>query len=360
MAEHDGTCHHGVIMHSRSPKPARLIDVAMRAGVSRAAAAQALYGGGGSTTRVSDATAKRIHEAARQLDYRPNAIARQLKGAASRIIGVLIGTQAPQVTYHSLIEIERHAYNCGYRLMVAHVRADSERFAEYMVDFKARNVDGVICLSSWPLKHLDGYYDERLWPTASVFTDEPALTRCASVVPDRASGIRQAVAHLDARGRSRIGLAVVNLEELVTRQRVDGYLQGINADSGHGQQPLIWSDDLTDVDPSEERIADIIDQLVDHHGADAVITGNDFWAVQLIKQLKHRGLQVPDDVAVIGFDNVDVATAVDPELTTVDADVAVTARHLVDLVVAGKTDGGWPKQAPSVLVPTRLVVRRST
>jgi LacI family transcriptional regulator len=348
------------MMHDRPPKPARLIDVAMRAGVGRAAAAQALYGGGGSTTRVSLATAKRIRAAARQLDYRPNAIARQLKGAASGIIGVLIGTEAPQVTYRSLIEIERHAYERGYRLMVAHVRADAERFAEYMADFKARNVDGVICLSSWPLKHLEGYYDERLWPAASVFTDEPALQRCASVVADRTSGLRQAVAHLHARGRSRIGLAVVNLKEFVVRQRVDGYRQGIDADEGHAQPPLIWSDDSGDFEPRQERIDDIIDQLVDHHGADAVITGNDFWAVQLIKQLHRRGLRVPDDVAVIGFDNIDVATAVEPELTTIDFDMPLAARHLIDLVVAGKTQGGWPQQAPSVMVPTRLVVRQST
>lgn len=347
-------------MGTRPSQPARLIDVASRAGVSRAAAAQALYGGGGSTTRVSTVTAERIREAARKLDYRPNTIARQLKGAASRIIGVLIGTDAPQVSYHSLIEIERHAYERGYRLMVAHVRADAERFAEYMDDFNARNVDGVICLTSWPLTQLEGYHDEHLWPEAVVFKDEPALARFPCVVVDRASGIRQAMAHLHSRGRSRVGLSVINTRAMVIRQRIDGYLEGINADQARRQQPLIWSDESTDVEPDRGRVDRIIDELVEQEAADALIMSNDFWAVQLIKQLKGRGLHVPDDVAVIGFDNVDVATAVEPELTTVDTDVALTARHLVDLVIAGKTDGGWPEQAPSVIVPTRLVVRRST
>ena len=360
MVDTDGTSHPGALMHSRSLNPARLVDVAMRAGVSRAAAAQALYGGGGSTTRVSAATAERIREAARQLDYRPNTIARQLKGAASGIIGVLIGTEAPQVSYRSLIEIERCAYERGYRLMVAHVRADAERFAEYMDDFNARNVDGVICLSSWPLKQLEGYHDEHLWPEAAVFKDEPALARCPCVVIDRVAGIRQAVEHLHGRGRSRVGLAVFNTREMVIRQRVDGYLQGINDDKDQRQRPLIWSDDSLDLEPDQERVDRIIDELVEREAADAIIISNDFWAVALIKQLKGRGLHVPDDVAVIGFDNVDAATAVEPELTTVDTDVALTARHLVDLVVAGKTDGGWPKQAPSVMVPTRLVVRGST
>src|SRR5687767_11001013 len=102
--------------------PARLVDVAARAGVSRVTAAQVLNGSGGRTVRVGEETRQRVLEVARHLGYTPNRIAQQLRGVRSRMLGVILDTVNMPVMYARLSALEEKARSRGYRLIIGQVR----------------------------------------------------------------------------------------------------------------------------------------------------------------------------------------------------------------------------------------------
>jgi len=335
----------------------RLVDVAAKAGVSRASASAVLLGGGGANTRVGAETSGRIRDVARQLGFRPNPVARQLKGAASRVIAVLIGVDTPRVNVTRLLEIERQAFRRGFRLMVGHVRLADGGVADYVSDFDGRGVDGLIFLHYPEPDELAAARESLARIRRLVFLGEVDFPGASSLAIDRADGVRQAVRHLAARGRQRIGLGLPAPDTIYMRPRRSGYLKGLR-DAGFARSDLIWAGGPNEIAPTSSRVDALIDDLITARRADAVIAPDDQWAVQLIKRLKARGLQVPKDVAVVGFDNDDISQVVDPELTTIDTQTEVLAATAVDLVV-GPDDPAEPMPR-RVVIPTRLIVRGST
>lgn len=344
-------------MGSQAAARVRLVDVAMRAGVSRATASAVLLGGGGANTRVGAETTGRIRKIAVELGFRANPVARQLKGASSRVIAVLIGVDTPRVNVTRLLEIERQAFRHGYRLMVGHVRLADGGVADYVSDFEGRGIDGLIFLHYPEPAELSAAGAALARIRRLVFLGDVEFPGASCLTIDRADGVRQAVQHLASRGRQRIGLGLPAADTIYMRARRAGYLRGMR-DAQLSGQGLIWTGDAGDGTAAPQHIDALIDRLVVDRHADAVIAPDDHWAVQLIKRLKARGLNVPKDVAVVGFDNDDISQAVDPELTTIDTQTDLLAAKAVDLIVA-TAESTLPSRR-QVMVPTKLIVRAST
>jgi len=317
------------------------------AGVSRIVAGHVLLGSGGKTTRVGRATADRVRVAAQELGYRPNQAARQLKGARSQTIGVMIGSRTNQVLYDRLQAIEREAFERGYRLMVGYVH-QLDQYDDYLNDFQVRGIDGLILLHDVGEELPASVRDHLACLKHVVYQDFGPTPTAACVRVDRADGIRQAVRHLLSRGRRRIGLALTNATrpQMIDRQR--GFAEELAAQG-------LPVDHLRAGGVGEGEAEFILPQRLD-----AVIVGNDVWAVHLLKALQRRQIRVPDDLAIVGFDNLDLGLAVTPELTTVDQENAVVAYHLVTLVVNGIEGRPGPADPGPVLVKPRLVIRQTT
>jgi DNA-binding LacI/PurR family transcriptional regulator len=127
---------------------------------------------------------------------------------------------------------------------------------------------------------------------------------------------------------------------------------------------LVWSAGSPNhpLAPAEEsaRAEQALAQFILPQRLEAVIVGNDVWAVHLLKALRRHGLRVPEDLAVIGFDNLDLGLAVSPELTTIDQENAVVAYHLVSLLVGGIEGRPGPADPGPVFVRPRLIVRQTS
>ena len=228
-----------------STKTVRLIDVAQYAGVSRSAVASVLLGSAGKGVRVSEETSCRIREAARKLDYRPNAVAQTLAGKRSYIIGAIIDRYAPIPSYTKLSEMENQAAKLGYRFMVGQTHGEYELYKKYASDFVSHGVDGIICLShNYPdtgsaiFQFLSKFKN-------IVFVEKPMEidNNTCFVEVDIADGVRQSIEHLYHRGKKRIGILSMDDLYAATQSTFNAYHQTLNK-YGLADEPCSSVDDL--------------------------------------------------------------------------------------------------------------------
>lgn len=306
----------------------------------------------------SDDTRQLVLEAAKRLDYRPNFAARQLRGAKSGLLGVLIGLENPRVNFDRLAYLERECFAQGYRLMVGQILGPGDKAAEYLRDLAARGIDGMF----WLHQPFAGPKDTLIAPKAfdrirHVVSLDSAVIPSAGVVRiDYAAGIRNAIRHLVSAGRRRIGIALAGVgpEGDPTSERLRGFRQSAR-ESGAVAKDAVWVGDLSEV-PSQSHIDLVIADLVRGHLCDAILASNDVWAAALLRGLRRAGLRVPDDVAVVGFDNLDFAELCDPALTTIDQRHDLFAAQAVGMMLASYAA---PMQSEPVLIEPKLVTRES-
>ena len=163
------------------------------------------------------------------------------------------------------------------------------------------------------------------------------------------------------RGRQRPGLVLWNQADERAALRRQGYLTESDSRGRAIDQRLIWSPECKPgIAASLEALDRAIDMLVVRCKADALIGDDDLWAVRVIQRLKDRGFRVPADVAVVGDDNLELATVADPPLTTVDQNHAAYAQAALDLVAKMDEKAKLPKSERMVTIRPKLIVRGST
>lgn len=339
-------------------KPATLSDIAREAAVSRSAAARVLLGTGGDHVRVAAPTRARIEAVARRLRYAPNRQAQQLRGVASKTIGVILDSLNAPVMSQRLFALEAAASRRGYRLLIGQTHGQVDTLREYAADFMGRAVEAVLCLFD-----LAPGRDERARRCFGkfrkvVFHGRPAWPGGYCVRVDTEAALRDGVDHLIQRGKKRLALSLWNgagdelmtlrrqvFENLLARGRIRGFVWDAASDASV---------------PAPEVLDRGIAHMVGRCRADAILASNDIWATRMILHMQKNGLRVPEDVAVVGYDNLDIASVISPTLTTVDQcheDYAVAALDLLLAVAAGSR---IPADRRVRTITPRLIVREST
>ncbi|HOW71986.1 MAG TPA: LacI family DNA-binding transcriptional regulator [Phycisphaerae bacterium] len=326
--------------------------------------------GRGQAHRISDRTARRVLATARRMNYRPNPIARQLAGKRSNAVGVLINTEAV-VDVRIIQWMERRAADRGIRFIVGHAIGSRERVRDYLDDFRARGVDGVISVFH---NHPD--YAAFVQPALArfgnvVYYEKPGVLRrtqaeraCYVEADFREVG-RVGVRHLLERGRRRIGLVMSNLVFPYAVQRHESYRESLAAAGLDYDERLVWVlGERTAAGWMDAFTPDLAQAAVDHlvldQKVDGIVAVNDAYAARIMAALRHRGRRVPEDVAVVGCDNLDISTLVDPPLTTIDLRVEELARAMTSLLFELLDEGTVPADRRAVVIPPQLVVRASS
>ncbi len=306
----------------------------------------------------SETTKQKVMEAARKLSYRPNSAARQLRGGRSGLMAALIGQNNPQANFDRLAALERVAYSRGYRMMIGQIHNSDGRLDEYLRDFAARGVDGIFWLHQpfAPRGEDQQPGVSRLGNIVSL--DHPVASDAGCVRIDYAAGIEQAIAYLARSGHKRIGLAIAAAgakgDPLQARQL--GYKRGLLAQQIEFQKDRIWIGDGAET-PNAAHLQSLFDQLVQRQKCDAILASNDVWAAELLRVLRRAKLRVPQDVAVVGFDNLMFAALCDPALTTIDQQHDAFATAAVNLMEQTMT--GKEAQHREVVIQPKVVVRES-
>ncbi len=331
-------------------------DIAELAGVSQPTVSRALSGSG----TVSEATRKRIEAIARQLNYKVDKNASSLRRRQSETLALLLfedptsdESMINPFFLSMLGSITRTCAKRGYDLLISFQQMSANWHVDYEDSCKA---DGLILL---------GYGDYEVYRArieqlveqgthfvrwGSVQPDQPGVT----IGCDNVQGGREAAAHLIARGRRRIaflGEANSRYPEFLDRYR--GYCLA-HHDAGLPPPPLTFQADAITTEQSGQDAMRRI--LLRGDPPDAVFAASDLIAIGAMHALAEAGLSIPDDVAVVGFDDITAASLANPPLTTVAQDARRAGEMLVDALLAqlrGETTQG-------ATLPARLVVRPST
>ncbi|MEW2116671.1 LacI family DNA-binding transcriptional regulator [Streptomyces sp. NPDC005474] len=326
--------------------------VAARAGVSRATASRVVNGGDG----VREPLVERVRRAVEELGYVPNQAARSLVTRRHDAVAVVIAEPETRVfadPFFALqlrgISKELTAHDSQLVLLLTEGRDDHSRVGRYLA---GGHVDGALVFSLHLDDPLPGLVQRAGVPT--VFGGRPGWsdgTRDPVYVDsDNRGGARTAVRHLVALGRTRIAHITGPLDQTSAADRRDGF-RDVMPDA---DPRLIIESDFTPAG-GERAMRELLDRCPD---LDAVFAANDLSASGALRVLRERGRRVPEDVAVVGFDDMlPVAEQSDPPLTTVRQDIEEMGRLMARLLLGAVVPaGGAPS---SVVLPTTLVRRAS-
>ena len=325
----------------------RMSEVAKAAGVSTATVSRALS----NPETVKPSTRERILQAVEELDYRPNALARQLRTQETKTVIVIVPNLENPLFAEAILGIEAEAEKSGFQVLAADARNQKDVERYYLTALRERQIDGIISMSAAMaqkiLKEVAAEYP--LVMAFQSFEDK----RIPSVSIDNLAAARDMTTHLIRVGRRRIahitGYAPLN----VYRERAEGYLAALAEHDLDAKPDWIRRGEATLQGGFEQAEA----LLALGERPDAIFCAGDTMAMGAIKALKKHGLRVPEDVAIVGFDDIGQAAFWDPALTTIrqpKQQIGETAfRKLYSLIRKERFT------SPRAILPYELVIRES-
>ncbi len=322
--------------------------MAAKAGVSIGTASKALNGRG----QLRQQTRQRVLDAARELKFQPNALAVGLLAGRSFTVGLLTTDSIGRFSIPVLLGAEEALGAGQVSVLLCDTRGDAVREHHYVQTLLARRIDGVIVTGrrNDPRKPLADHLSIPVVYAMAPSTEDTDM----SVVPDNAGGARLAIEHLVATGRTRIAHVTGPQHHLAATVRAEVSVQSL---AEHGL-PLAadrihygaWSEEWG------RQAAHVV--VRSDPRCDAIFCGSDQIARGVADSLREMGRRVPDEIALVGFDNWEVmAASCRPPLTTVDMNLTelgrIAATRLLD-AIDGRPSPGVQER------PCQLVIREST
>lgn len=321
--------NHGVTVH----------DVARRAGVSQPTVSLVLSGH--PTARVAPATRERVREAAEELGYRPNVVARGLQQRRSFALGVVVPDLRNPFSIDVISGAERVAAEEGYAVLLCDAR--ERAVTDHLAELQSRWIDGVILE---PAATAGAAHAQNTVLINEQSADAPA------VLADMEGAGKLAARHLLQLGHRAIGF-IGPASDLFRYQAMErSFVQTLRDDG-----VTIRSEWLRRAAPSVrggELAAHAIAEL--KNWPSALFCANDLVAIGALKTCVARGVAVPDEMSIIGCDDIETARLVQPELTTVH----IPARELGARAARMLIRGAAPRPSPQRPLPVHLVVRGTT
>ena len=328
-------------------------DIALRADVSYATVSRALNNKPG----VRESTRRRILQLAEQMSYTPNAIARGLVKKQTQTLGLIL----PDITNPFYPEvargIEEGAAERGFSIFLCNMNWERSRQAHYLRLLAEKRVDGIILA---PIDNEVEALERRITGMIPIVyvSNAPVGTQHSFVVIDNVLGGFVAAEHLIQAGYRKIGFVGSTEDSLTIEERLQGYRQALKKYGVPVEQKYIQLGEF-----KEEAGYKIIRSMI--AGGDfpqAVFAENDLLAIGVLHGVKASGLSVPEDVAVVGFDDIPVASYPEVQLTTMSQPTYEMGKKSVEILLEQIEASGQPPAARmrQIYLKPRLIVRRSS
>ena len=326
-------------------------DVAELAGVSISTVSNALNRPG----RVSDELVERVREASEQLGYVPLQAAQQLRVGRSGLLGMTVINIANPFFADLVAGAEDAAAEAGLRILVGNASDDTAKELDHLELFERVQVEGALVSPFGPVDAWQERLRKRGVPVVLVDAVDDAGTM-PSVSLDDVAGGRLAAEHLIATGRRRLAFVGAREEVRQVRERLEGARLAVAAHPGTTLEP-IWTSTAT-----TQRGLAFGDDIADRRPADrpdGIVTSNDHLAMGLLHGLIARGVRVPEDVAVVGYDDIEFAAIAEVPLTSVRQPAREMGRTAAEILIA-RINGADAPDLTNVVYQPELVIRAST
>jgi DNA-binding LacI/PurR family transcriptional regulator len=323
-----------------------MADVAKLAGVSQQTVSRVVNG----SADVRGSTRERVRAAMTMLDYRPNSAARALATGRSQTLGVIRVDTALHGPISTLFGIERAAHAAGFHVSVASQPSLDRHSTLDAVDrLRAQGVDGILVLGA--RREATGGLRRVRAEVATVTVEGWPDDGLPGVATDHAAGAELATRHLLSLGHATVWHFAGPADSNDAQQRVRGWRTAL-AEAGVVAPPVLQGD------WSAQKGYELGREILERPQVSAVFAANDQMALGLLRRLHEAGRRVPDDISVVGFDDLPEAAFMNPPLTTVRWDFLDLGARSVELLLT-EIDERAPAPAHTSVDPT-LVVRAST
>ncbi|MDW7681493.1 MAG: LacI family DNA-binding transcriptional regulator [bacterium] len=328
-------------------------DVAKKAGVSVSTVSLVIN----KKSAITEETRQRVLQAIEELNYHPRRIAQGLASKRNGNIGFILTdyhfSRAEPFYTKIFLGSEFEARHHNYYLLLTTIQnkftqSDIPRF------LLEKNVDGVILAGKVPtglIEHISGY------GLPTVFVDyTPPKGKYFAVLMDNIDGAKQAVGHLIEKGHRKIAFIGGDISHPSIQSRLEGYRQALmEANLVYNEQLVITSSpNTTDIDGYQSTCA----LIQNGEPLTAIFAANDAMAFGCNRCLKEKNIRVPDQIALVGFDDVELAVEMEPRLTTIKVNKedigAIAVKSLVEMLDTNRKING------NILAPVELIVREST
>lgn len=325
-------------------------QVAERANVSVATVSRVINGSG----YVSPELQERVFTAMRELNYELNAAARSLRSQETRIVGVLV-PQLDHPFFSALsYAIERTFAKHGYNIFICSAEEDSNKEKDYTLMMLRQRVDGVIIgPTGYSEANLKKLLEQDI-PVVLVDRDFPEL-EVNRVVTNNFKGGYDGARHLFELGHRHIGVIGAHEYSGARAQRTNGLLQAFADFAPDNHPTLMLSSQLHQFEQGYDNTKQLLQQNPD---LTAIFALTDVLAVGALRAANEIGLRVPQDISIIGFDDIALASFVVPQLTTVAQPIYSIGETAARILLRHMVDTGQPAEA--VEFDTQLIVRAST
>ena len=334
-------------------KDVTIYDIAQKLALSSATVSRALK----DHPAINKNTRKKIQQTAREMGYRANTFASNLRKQKTNTIGVMVHELNSNFITSVLAGIEQVTTEAGYDLLIAHSSESYAKEAANAMNFFHKRVDGLIASLSFDTENLDHFklFQEKNIPV--IFFDRvEENSESTKVIIDNYKCGYQATEHLILQGCRNIVLVTANLKRNVYAQRHKGYTDALFDHGIPYKKEHVLIKDL-----SEQCGVEAAMQILKMDPRpDGVFITNDFSAAVCMQTLKENGIQVPKDIAVVGFNNDAIGKIVEPRLTTIHypgIDMGeIAARNLINHL-EGLSD---IRHTQTIVVRSELIIRQSS
>lgn len=337
----------------RESKEVTIYDIAKKLKISPATVSRGLAGHPG----ISKKTKKKILDTVEEMGYRSNHFARNLRQKQTHTIGVMVHELNSNFITSVLAGIEKVTTEAGYDLIIAHSSESAKKEAANARNLFQKRVDGLIASLSFDTTDLDHFQPFLNKGVPVVFFDrvEQDGNRTVVVIDNAKCGYL-ATEHLIGQGCKRIVHVTSNLNRNVYAQRYKGYRDALYDKGLAFDESLLMVHDL-----SEQAGMDAANKILKMKPLpDGIFCTNDFVAAVCMRTLKEAGLQIPDDIAVVGFNNDAIGHLIEPTLTTINypgIDMGeIAARNLINHLKGVSN----LEQTNTIIVRSELIIRNSS
>lgn len=303
---------------------------------------------------VGEETRKRVQKVIETLNYRPNSLARSVATARSMMIGLIV----PDVSnffYPKIIRSVTDYMNAkGYAVIIGNSDYNPEREADQLINMIDKRVDGIILCSGVSNATFLKDFKKYKVPLALIGRAFDSSLSDASIMGDNEKGAYKSASYLIEGGNRRIVYVEGNPHISGSIQRLRGYQMALESAGIPYDPTLVLNGDYS-IEYGKEVADDLIDRKVDF---DAIMTGSDLIAIGIVSRLIKRGVRIPEDKELIGFDNIELSGVFNPPLTTISKPHYDMAQHISKQllnIIEGKNPS-----LPHMKVEPILVIRETT